>query len=67
MSEESRRKGRNPQNLKTGRKQQDAPQEATSRRHSSRTSGENRDFDDSGASRNQGHGHPREERSDRSG
>lgn len=65
MSEESRRKAKNPQNLKTGRKHQDQPSDATSRKHSARTAGENRDFDESGESRNQAHGHPREERSNR--
>lgn len=33
-------------------------------RASESTRGTNRDFDDGGESRNQGHGHPREERSD---
>ena len=33
--------------------------------HSSRTSGTNRDFDETQESANQGHGHPREERGDR--
>jgi hypothetical protein len=36
--------------------------EAAERQHSDRTSGTNRDFDESEKSRNQGHGHPREER-----
>lgn len=31
-------------------------------RDNERTSGTNRDFDESGESMNQGHGHPREER-----
>ena len=33
--------------------------------HNSRTAGTNRDFDDTREAANQGHGHPREERSDR--
>lgn len=33
-----------------------------STRHTSRTSGTNRDFDETGESVNQKHGHPREER-----
>ena len=32
------------------------------RQHSDRTAGTNRDFDETGEARNQGHGHPREER-----
>jgi hypothetical protein len=32
------------------------------RKHSDRTAGTNRDFDESEEARNQGHGHPREER-----
>jgi hypothetical protein len=44
--------------------QEGASQHDNSRNDSSRTEGTNRDFDDSGESRNQGHGHPREERSD---
>lgn len=31
-------------------------------KQNSKTEGTNRDFDESGESRNQGHGHPREER-----
>ncbi len=68
MSEEARRKAQNPRNMKAGRKHQDdaEPREASGR--GSRTSGENRDFDQHGASKNQAHGHPREERkSDRRG
>lgn len=38
------------------------PRQASQKPHSSRTSGTNRDFDESGESVNQGHGHPREER-----
>lgn len=41
-----------PSPLKQGSKQE----------HSSKTEGTNRDFDESGQSANQGHGHPREER-----
>jgi hypothetical protein len=37
-------------------------QEAAQRKHSERTAGTDRDFDETGESRNQGHGHPREER-----
>ena len=62
MSEESRRKARNPRNMKTGRKNQDDPGQREAARRSSRTAGENRDFDETGESKNQGHGHPREER-----
>lgn len=41
----------------------DSPQkQADDRQHRSKTEGTNRDFDESGESRNQGHGHPREER-----
>ncbi len=36
----------------------------SSDKHSSRTAGTNRDFDEKQESANQGHGHPREERSD---
>jgi hypothetical protein len=36
--------------------------ESAGRKHSVRTAGTNRDFDDTDESRNQGHGHPREER-----
>jgi hypothetical protein len=32
------------------------------RKHTERTAGTNRDFDETGESRNQRHGHPREER-----
>jgi hypothetical protein len=32
--------------------------------HASKTEGTDRDFDESGRSQNQGHSHPREERSD---
>jgi hypothetical protein len=42
----------------------DGPRQGTSREHASRTEGTNRDFDSSGESENQGHGHPREERRD---
>jgi hypothetical protein len=36
--------------------------EPSERKHSDRTAGTNRDFDETGESRNQRHGHPREER-----
>ena len=39
--------------------------EPAQRKHSQRTAGTNRDFDETGESENQGHGHPREERQDR--
>lgn len=40
-----------------------SPQKDDSQRqHRSKTEGTNRDFDESGTSDNQGHGHPREER-----
>lgn len=40
----------------------DGPGGKTDRdQHASRTSGTNRDFDESGESRNQGHSHPRKE------
>jgi hypothetical protein len=40
-----------------------SPQKEPARRkHSDRTAGTNRDFDETDESRNQGHGHPREER-----
>lgn len=39
-----------------------AQKRASDQQQSSRTAGTNRDFDDSGESANQGHGHPREER-----
>jgi hypothetical protein len=40
-----------------------SPQKETAKRaHRSKTEGTNRDFDESGESDNQGHGHPREER-----
>lgn len=32
---------------------------ASAREHRSKTAGENRDYDESGESKNQGHGHPR--------
>jgi hypothetical protein len=38
--------------------------EARSDDHRSKTAGTNRDFDETGESANQGHGHPREERGD---
>jgi hypothetical protein len=37
-------------------------QEQQEQQGQSRTAGTNRDFDESGTSDNQGHGHPREER-----
>lgn len=41
----------------------ESPQKQQSgRQHSSKTAGTNRDHDESGESKNQGHGHPREER-----
>lgn len=64
MSEETRRKGgRNPRNLQAG--QPDAPprEEERDAGGRSRTAGKDRDFDESGESKNQGHGHPRERRS----
>jgi hypothetical protein len=40
-----------------------SPQKQQSQRqHGSSTEGTNRDFDESGESQNQGHGHPREQR-----
>ena len=36
--------------------------DASKRQHRGKTEGTNRDFDASGQSENQGHGHPREER-----
>jgi len=43
--------------------QEDLPsRRAASPERNSKTEGTNRDFDDKGDSRNQGHGHPREER-----
>jgi hypothetical protein len=36
--------------------------EPSQRKHSERTAGTNRDFDETEEARNQGHGHPREER-----
>ena len=41
-------------------------EEAKEQKHSRRTSGTNRDFDDSEQADNQKHGHPREERERRS-
>ena len=44
-------------------KPSEGPQKrAAEPQHNSRTEGTNRDFDESGESANQGHGHPREER-----
>jgi hypothetical protein len=43
------------------------PRQASQKQHASRTEGTNRDFDESGESVNQGHGHPREERDDTGG
>jgi hypothetical protein len=40
----------------------DSPPKQASRKQDSKTAGTNRDFDESGESVNQGHGHPREER-----
>ena len=40
----------------------DAKQGNAGEKGRSKTAGTNRDFDESGESRNQGHGHPREER-----
>lgn len=37
-------------------------QKGAGREHRSKTEGTNRDFDESGESANQGHGHPRDER-----
>ena len=48
---------------KPGRQESRQDADANPDRHSARTAGTNRDFDESGESRNQGHGHPREERS----
>ena len=62
MSEEARRKARNPRNLKAGEKGEEDPGERAAASRGSRTRGKNRDFDESGESKNQGHGHPREER-----
>jgi hypothetical protein len=62
MSEEARRKARNPRTMKAGRKGVEDRGEQSAADRSRRTAGENRDFDDSGESKNQGHGHPREER-----
>lgn len=39
--------------------------ETKEQKHSQRTQGTNRDFDDSGEADNQAHGHPREEREKR--
>jgi hypothetical protein len=38
------------------------PSKTSQKQHSSSTEGTNRDFDESGDAKNQGHGHPREER-----
>lgn len=46
-----------------GERQGSSRQGSTGKDQSSRTSGTDRDFDESGESLNQGHGHPREERS----
>jgi hypothetical protein len=45
----------------------ESPQKQAARKQdgSSKTEGTNRDFDESGESQNQGHGHPREERGTR--
>jgi hypothetical protein len=40
----------------------ESPQEQGRRQHASNTDGTDRDFDESGESINQGHGHPREQR-----
>jgi hypothetical protein len=38
------------------------PRKTSQKQHSSSTEGTNRDFDESGDAKNQGHGHPREQR-----
>jgi hypothetical protein len=51
------------------RQKQQRSQESDSnpgRKHASRTEGTDRDMDETGESKNQGHGHPREERSQQS-
>ena len=53
------RKERDAGSVKPGRSAQRDPAE---REHRSKTAGTNRDFDQSGESDNQAHGHPREER-----
>ena len=64
MSEKTRRKGgRNPRNLEAGQPDESRQEERQGAPKRSRTAGEDRDFDESGESKNQGHGHPREERS----
>jgi hypothetical protein len=65
MSEETKRKGgKNPKHLAA--KTQPERNEEPAPNGRSKTAGTNRDFDDSGESKNEGHGHPREER-DRDG
>ena len=61
MSEESRREGNNPDKVKAGRKNVEASPKPSPAGHPSRTAGES-DYDETGESKNQGHGHPREER-----
>ena len=49
------------------RQKQQRSQETSSEpgpKHASRTEGTDRDMDESGESKNEGHGHPREERKD---
>ena len=53
------RKERDGGRIEPGKSQQ---KDAAGREHRSKTAGTNRDFDESGESDNQGHGHPREER-----
>jgi hypothetical protein len=45
-------------------KPSDGPQKRAAQEHDAKTAGTDRDADESGESRNQGHGHPREERQD---
>ena len=62
MSEETKRKGgRNPKHL-AAKTQPGKNEDGGAPDGRSGTAGTNRDFDESGESKNEGHGHPREER-----
>jgi hypothetical protein len=60
MTDKTGSKANSPSNAQPERANVDTSSVKGNR--TARTAGENRDFDESGASKNQAHGHPREER-----
>ena len=60
MTDKNGSKTDSPSNAQQERANVDTSSEKAGQ--NARTAGENRDFDETGASKNQGHGHPREER-----